>query len=107
MRSQPPKLNPVVRLTAAGSLAVWLLAVAHCSADCQDACCGSEHALPVAAADSGSHHSDQHDDCFCDSLHSICPVLPSSALAKPDFGLAFTLDFISTAQLAVLVQTEM
>jgi hypothetical protein len=98
MRPRQNKLHPVVRLAAAGLLPVWLLAVAHCSADCQDACCGSEHAPPAAAADAGTHHSDQHDDCFCDSLHSVCPVSPAAAFVKPDFGLAAILNFVSAAQ---------
>jgi hypothetical protein len=56
-----------------------------------------------------SHDSDKHDshdDSLCVSLHSICPISPSSVLAKPDFGLAFTLDFISTARLVALAQPE-
>jgi hypothetical protein len=106
MSSRRIKTNPVVRLAAAGLLPVWLLAVAHCSADCQDACCGSEHALPAAAADAGSHHSDQHDDCFCDSLHSVCPVSPAAAFVKPDFGLAAILNFVSATQPAALTPPE-
>jgi hypothetical protein len=104
MKSQPPKLNPVVRLAAAGMLLVWLTVVAHCSVECgagdSDSCSKAEHSHPVAAPGTSSHDSDQHgshDDSFCVSLHSICLLSSSPALAKPDFGAAWPLDFVSDA----------
>lgn len=54
--------------------------------------------------DSDKH--DSHDDSLCVSLHSVCPASPNAILVKPDFGLAFTLDFISAAPLVALTQPE-
>ena len=60
-------------------------------------------------ADSHSHGSDKdcdHEDSFCTSLHSLTPVSTAAVLDKPDFGLAYPLDFLSTAQLVTVAQTE-
>lgn len=111
MKSSSNKLNPFLRFAATGMLLVWIAAVTACSTEClgEDSHSESAHLKQSAATSSQSHDSDKHDshdDSFCNSLHSICPTSPCSVLAKPDFGLAFTLDFISTAQLVELAQPE-
>ena len=106
--SRKHKLKPMLRICAAVSLVVWLMAIGFCFTECQGENYHSElaHLEQAAATSSHSHDSDKHDDSFCNSLHSICPVSPSVAFEKPDFGLALTLDFISTAQLALVAQSD-
>jgi hypothetical protein len=111
MKHSRAKLNSFLRVAAAGTLVAWLMAVGSCSTEClgEDSHCESAHMNQTAATGSESHGSDKHDnhdDSFCVSLHSICPGSPSSVLAKPDFGLAFTLDFIPAAQLVAFTQPE-
>lgn len=106
MKSAPHKFRPALRLAAVGSLTLWLLAVAYCSADCQDGCSKPEHILPAAAPGAGPHQSTSHDDSLCDSLHSVCPISPALALVRPHFGLAAILNFVSPAQTAASVLPE-
>ncbi len=40
---------------------------------------------------------DHDDNSFCLALHSLTPFFHVAVLEKPDFALAFNLDFISTA----------
>ena len=96
------KLNLFLRFVAAGTLVAWLMAVSFCSTEClgEDSHSGPAHMDQTAATGSQSH------DSVCVSLHSICPTSPNSVLARPDFGLAFTLNFISTPQLVTLAQSE-
>lgn len=109
--SRQHSLKPVLRICAAVSLLVWLAAVIACSADCAgDSYCKSSAAMVQTAATSGQSHDsdkhDRHDDSLCVSLHSVCPASPNAILVKPDFGLAFTLDFISAAPLVALTRPE-
>ena len=113
MKFMPLKMHTVARWVAAGLLPVWLLAVAHCSLECSagdsdsysKAEPGHSTAGPVTPLrDSDKQGSD--DDSFCVSLHTLCPTTSPSILVKPDFGLAFTLDFISPAQLLAATQPE-
>ncbi len=107
--SRKRKLKPVLRICAALSLLVWLAAIIACSTECRGDSHSESAMDQVASSSSQSHDSDKHDshdDSICVSLHSICPTSPSPVLAKPDFGLAFTLDFISAAQLIAPTQLE-
>lgn len=95
-------LSPAVRWTALGCVALWLLAVGHCMVECStDGCQSQSGAVPSAlTANPAGHHSNQpahHDDGFCDSLHSVCPISPAMDLIKPNFGLAL-LNFVSPVQ---------
>ena len=92
-------------------LMVWIAAVTACSTECLGEDSHSDSAQMGQAASNQSHDSnknkqDSDDDSLCISLHSLCPTSPSLVLVKPDFGLAFTLDFVSTAQLVTLAQSE-
>jgi hypothetical protein len=110
MASRRTTLKPFLRFVAAGMLMVWIAAVTACSTECLGENSHSESThIGQVAADNQSHDSnkqDSHDDSLCASLHSVCPTSPSLGFAKPDFGLAFTLDFISTAQLVTLAQPK-
>ena len=111
MKSSSNKLTPFLRFAAAGMLLVWFAAVTACSAEClgEDSHSESAKCDQAAASSSQSHDADKpvsHDDSFCVSLHSLCPQSTSTDLVKPDFGLAFTLDLNSAAQLVVLAQLE-
>jgi hypothetical protein len=109
MKSSSSKLSPILRFVAAGMLLVWVAAVTACSTECSDSHADSADMTHAVAANRQSHDSDNHhdhDDSLCISLHSFCPATARAVLTKPDFGLAFTLDFISTAHLAALAQTE-
>jgi hypothetical protein len=108
-----PMTSGLVRIFAAGVLLVWLAAFTHCSTEClagdSDSYSQAEHSHPAAEPSTRSHDSDKHgshDDSFCIALHSICPVSTDSVLAKPDFGLACPLNFVSTAQFAALTPPE-
>ena len=105
------RLKPMLRIWAALSLLVWLAATGFCLTECAGEDSHSESAQMEQAAQSGSqsHDSDKHDshdDSLCVSLHSVCPVSPNSILVKPDFSLAFTLNFLSTAHLETVAQAE-
>jgi hypothetical protein len=102
------KLKPSLRICAAALVVVWLAAIGLCSTDCMGDDCHADSAnIKKAATTNGqSHDSDSHDDSLCASLHSVCPATPSSTLIKPDFGLAFTLDFISTRQIVAVTPPE-
>ena len=106
--SRQHELKPMLRIGAAVSLMVWLMAVGFCSTKClgTDSRAESAHMEQVATTGGHSHDSDKHDDSFCDSLHSVCPVSPSVAFEKPDFGLASSLDFNSTVQLVAVAPLE-
>jgi len=109
MKKSSTKLSPFLRFVAAGMLLVWVAAVTACSTECLGEDSHSDSAQMGQTANNQSHDSnkpDSHDDSLCVSLHSTCPTTPSLSFAKPDFGLAFTLDFISTAQLVTLAQSE-
>ena len=112
MTSSRTKLSPLLRSLAAVMLLLWVAAVTACSTKCLCADSDSEHMEQSAMANSQSHDSHgsdkdcDHDDSFCTSLHSLTPVSTATVLDKPDFGLAFTLDFLSTAQLLTVAQTE-
>ena len=109
MTSSRTKSSPLLRSLAAMMLLVWVAAVTACSTKCLCADSDSEHTELAPMADSHSHDSDQdcnHDDSFCASLHSLTPISAAAVLAKPDFGLAFTLDFFSPAQLVAVAQPE-
>jgi hypothetical protein len=111
MKSSSNKLNPYLRFVAAGMLLVWLAAVTACSTEClgEDSHSESAHMDQAAATSNQSHDSgkhDSHNDSFCVSLHSLCPTSSCPVLVKPDFGLAFALNFILTAQLPTLAQPE-
>jgi hypothetical protein len=109
-QSSSAKSSPFLRVIAAGMLFVWLAAVTACSINCSGECsCSDSPNITHAVAASGqSHDSDKHhdhDDSLCVSLHSLCPTAPNTIAAKPDFGLAFTLNFISTSQLVALASS--
>ena len=109
MTSSRTKLSPLLRSLAAVMLLVWVAAVTACTTKCLCADSDSEHMAQAPMADSHSHGSDKdcdHEDSFCTSLHSLTPVSTAAVLDKPDFGVAFTLDFLSTAQLVTVAQTE-
>jgi hypothetical protein len=106
------KLTPLLRAGAAGMLLLWLAAVTTCSKECLGDDCHAVSAPKgqiVNMANGLSHNTpkqDCHDDSLCDSLHSLCPATPNLTLIKPDFGLAFALDFISTAQIVDVASSE-
>ena len=114
MISSRTRLSPLLRSLAAVMLLVWVTAFMACSTKCFCADSDSEHAEQASATNNHSPGSDKdcdhedcdHDDSFCTSLHSLTPVSTTTVLDKPDFGLAFTLDFLSTAQLVTAAQTE-
>jgi mono/diheme cytochrome c family protein len=105
---RPHKLRPSLRISAAALLVVWLAAIGLCSTDCMGDDCHADTAnIKKAATTNGqSHDADSHDDSLCVSLHSVCPATPSATFIKPDFGLAFTLDFISTRQIVAVTLPE-
>ncbi|HKI68860.1 MAG TPA: hypothetical protein VKA67_04675, partial [Verrucomicrobiae bacterium] len=47
-----------------------------------------------------------HGDFFCDSIHSVCPILPSAVLVRPDFGFASSLNLVSPAPSVTLARLE-
>ena len=107
MASRRTTLNPLLRFFAAMTLFVWIAAVTTCSTEClgEDSHSESAHMEQAANTSGQSHDSDKndnHDDSVCVSLHSLATTSPNCVLAKPDFGLAFTLDLISTAQLVAV-----
>jgi hypothetical protein len=106
--SRQHKLKPSLRICAAALLVVWLAAVGFCSTECLGDDCHADTAnIKKAATTNGqSHDSDSHDDSLCVSMHSLCPAPVNTILIKPAFGLAFTLDFISTAQLVDVASLE-
>jgi hypothetical protein len=112
MTSSRTRLSPLLRSLAAVMLLMWVAAVTACSTKCLCADSDSEHMgqMPTASSQShDSHGSDKdcnHDDTFCTSLHSLTPVSTAAVLDKPDFRLAFTVDFLSTAQLVTVAQAE-
>jgi hypothetical protein len=111
MSSRQTKLNPLLQSLVAMVLFVWLAAVTACTTECfgEGSHSESAHMDQIAMTNNQPHDSgkhDSHDDSFCVSLHSLCPAPSSLVLTKPDFGLAFTLDFISTAQLVAFAQPK-
>jgi len=111
MKLRAPKLNPVVRLAAAGMLLVWVAAVTACTTgwledDSHSAPAQMTQADGKCGAPQNTGKQDCHDNPFCLSLHSLCQQSTGTALVKPDFGLAFTLIFIPAAQLSVPAQLE-
>jgi hypothetical protein len=72
-----------------------------------DAHSDREHLKQAAETNGSSRNSNptgRHDHCFCDSLHSVCPILPGAALIRPDFGLADSSVFVFTAPRVVLAR---
>jgi hypothetical protein len=106
--SRQHKLKPTLRIYAAALLVVWLAAVGVCSTDClgEDSHAEAAHMEKAATTSGQSHDSDSHDDSLCVSMHSLCPAQANTILIKPDFGLAFTLDFVSTAQIVDVAAPE-
>src|SRR5487761_2482757 len=99
MKRSSAKSGLLLRSLAAVMLLVWVAAVTACSTECSCTESDSDHRELSPVADSHPHSSDQdcsHDDSLCTSLHSLTPVSTATALDKPDFGPAFTLDFLST-----------
>lgn len=98
----------MLRIFAAGVLVVWLAAVALCSTEClgEDSHAGTGHMEKAATSGGPTHDSDSHDDTLCVSMHSLCPAPANTILIKPDFGLAFTPDFISSAQIVEATSLE-
>jgi hypothetical protein len=106
MNRSTAKLSPLLRFAAAGMLLVWFAAVTACSTGClgEDAKSESAQMMQADGKCSPSHDSDKHDchdNPFCLSLHSLCPQSTSMALIKPDFALAFTLNFASAVLVTV------
>ena len=111
MKSNRPKLlRPAIRWTALGCVALWLMAVGHCTFECTtDGSHPPSKTASLAVTASSTHHSNQpahHDNCFCDSLHSVCPIMPNATLERPDFGLAFTPGLVLVAQITAPVLPE-
>lgn len=101
----------MLRITAGVLLMFWLAAMGLCVTECQgdDIQSGAAQMGQTADSASQSHDSgkdDHRDDSFCASLHSLTTPSPCLAFVKPDFGLSFTLDFISTAQLVAVTPLE-
>ena len=96
------KLQPMLRIYAVVLLVFWLLAAGFCSTEClcadDDSPAQPAHLKPAAATSGQSHDSDQHDDSFCLSLHSLSLQTAGPVLTQADFGLAFTPDFTARAQ---------
>jgi len=100
MNQRRQTLKPFLRFVAAGTLLIWLSAVALCQLHC---CSDDDHAAAknfvAHAGTSDSHDGDKdcHDDSACLTLKSALQNNNAIALGKPDFGLAFNLIFLSTA----------
>jgi hypothetical protein len=109
MKSSSAKLNPFLRFAAAGTLFIWLSAVAMCQAHC---CGDNDHAVAKVAlhnSAANSHDGDKnnhHDDSACLTLKSALQSNHGIALVKPDFGLAFNLNFLSTVTSVETLQSE-
>ncbi len=107
-------LSPLLRSLAGAMLLVWMTALAFCSAECF---LGDSHCQPThhdeQATTSHHHHdeapdSEKHDGCdnsFCDSLQTIVHTASGNHLFKPDFGLAYILDF-APSQISTIPQAE-
>ena len=102
------RIRPMLRICAAVSLVIWIFAFTFCSSECLIGHSDADHTEQASAAN-GQHDSDKHDthdDSFCISLHSFAPCSTSTVLVKPDFHLAYTLDFVSTARFVATDETE-
>jgi hypothetical protein len=115
MKNSSAKLNPFLRFAAAGTLLIWLSAVAMCQANCygDNCCCGDDDhagakiALHNSAANShDGNKNNHHDDSACLTLKSALQHNNAIALGKPDFGLAFNLIFLSTITSVETSQSE-
>jgi hypothetical protein len=109
MTSSSAKLNPFLRFAAAGTLLVWLSAVVMCQAHCcgDDCHAGAQVALHNSTAN--THDGDKnnhHDDPACLTLKSALQSNHGMALVKPDFGLAFNLNLLSTVTSVEFSQSE-
>ena len=113
MKSSSAKLSSFLRFAAAGTLLVWLSAVAMCQAHCCGDNCGNDDHADAKVAQhnnaANSHDGDKnnhHDDPTCLTLKSALQSNHWIALVKPDFGLAFNLNFLSTALSVESSQSE-
>ncbi|ODU25131.1 MAG: hypothetical protein ABS95_00885 [Verrucomicrobia bacterium SCN 57-15] len=120
-RSRQYTLNPLLRISAALLVFVWLAATSLCSAEhlmshaesavARDSGSAADHHEAASSdTDSGhSHDSDKHDG----DQHSCCDspkILPQSSqsglLAKPDFGKPFSLSSLWLAQALTIVEAH-
>jgi hypothetical protein len=109
MNQRRQTLKPFLRFIAAGTLLVWLSAVGLCQLHC---CGDDDHAAAkkfvAHAGKSDSHDGDKdcHDDSACLTLKSALQNNNAIALGKPDFGLALSLNFLSTVTTVETSQSE-
>ncbi len=57
MTHRQPKLSPAVRITAAGCIALWLVAASCCSLGFL---CSDDHHAKAGATETGAHHESDH-----------------------------------------------
>ena len=104
MKSSSAKLNPFLRFAAAGTLLVWLSAVAMCQAHCcGDNCGNDDHAgakIALHNSAANSHDGDKdnhHDDSACLTLKSALQSNHGIALVKPDFHFLYSMALVTLA----------
>ena len=109
LRQHRHELSPMLRMCAAVSLLFWLAAFSFCSTECLAQHSDSDHVTQATTApdhhDSDSDHHD-HDDSFCVSLRSFAPASTVCELTKPNFALAFAINFPSLSHLVSVVEPE-
>lgn len=108
MQPQTPRLHMAKSFASIALLSLWLLSVWHCTNDCAggDTLSGIKSAPTTTATSKPISHQSDHGDYFCHSLHSVCPILPSTALSRPDFGCLANFDFDFSAQLMALLPAQ-
>ncbi|MEO7297435.1 MAG: hypothetical protein ABI042_02520 [Verrucomicrobiota bacterium] len=109
------KLKPLLRISAAMWLVVWVAAVAICSAE---PLIGHSHSeISQGAVHVETHHDndshqdnnssrESHDDPFCHALKTVSSTSHSAILVKPDFGVIASLNFLWLSQASTFVQPE-
>ncbi len=109
------KLKPILRISAAVWLFVWVAAVAICSAE---PLIGHSHSeispetVHVETHHDNDSHQDNnssgksHDDPFCQALKTVSSTSHSAILTKPDFGVIASLNFLWLSQASTFVQPE-
>ena len=109
------KLKPLLRISAAMGLVVWVAAVAICSAE---SLIGHSHSeISQEAVHIESHHDndshqdnnssgESHDDPFCHALKTVSSTSNSAILIKPDFGVIAALNFLWLSHAITFVQPE-